>query len=183
MYSLCWKGKLKIFLKKIKSTPTPISLVWKENMPGFKLRKVKMQVEQGEIGTQIKILYQLDIPPPHTHTLSRMYTHKNTNIYRNWHKSKRWRIANSFKIGGHKFICKPIGKQQQQEKPQIWRIRFKFAYLSAICCKGSFRLKGSLVPKFKKVARVSAKMLTSTFSSMFNSKVSFGGNNRKYART
>ena len=90
---------------------------------------------------------------------------------------------NSFKIGGHNFICKP--KQQQQEKPQIWRIRFKCAYLSAICCKGSscFRLKGSLVPKFKKVAHVSAKMLTSTFSSMFNSKVSFGGNNRKYART
>jgi len=45
-------------------------------MPGFKLRKVKMQVEQGEIGTKIKILYQLDIPPSPPHTFENVHTQK-----------------------------------------------------------------------------------------------------------
>ena len=40
-----------------------------------------MQVEQGEIGTQIKILYQLDIPPPPTHTHFRECTHTKIQIY------------------------------------------------------------------------------------------------------
>jgi len=48
-------------------------------MPGFKLRKVKMQVEQGEIGTQIKILYQLDSPPTRTHFQE--CTHTKIQIY------------------------------------------------------------------------------------------------------
>ena len=38
-----------------------------------------MQVEQGEIGTQIKILYQLDMPPPHTHF--RECAHTKIQIY------------------------------------------------------------------------------------------------------